>query len=257
MKGFFIKKAFFDGWDNLIAMVVLNLIYVAFFLALLGALTLFGSMNVFAYVLLLLIIFLWCLAKGGVAGASYEWSNYKSSTFSAFKEGFVRNIRHSLLYFGLMVVEFLMFIVVLPFYAGMQGVFPLIVSVILFWVELIFLMAIPYYFPLMSRLPGDRPLKTLKKCFIVMADNIGFSVFLLFYNIICLVLTLSTFGLIPGVAGMQLAKQDAVKLIMFKYDYMEENADADRKHIPWDDLLYEEREKVGPRSLKSMIFPWK
>ena len=32
MKGFFIKKAFFDGWDNLIAMVVLNLIYVALFL---------------------------------------------------------------------------------------------------------------------------------------------------------------------------------------------------------------------------------
>ena len=257
MKGFFIKKAFFDGCDNLIPMVVLNLIYIAFFLGALGSLTLFGSMNVLAYALLLIILLLWCLAKGGVAGAGYEWSNYKSSTFSAFKEGFVRNIRHSLLYFLIMLLQALMIIVVLPFYASMQGAFPLIISVILFWVEVVFFMAIPYYFPLMSRLPGDRPLKTLKKCFIVLVDNLGFSVFLLIYNIICLVLTISTFGLIPGVAGMQLAKQDAVKLIMFKYDYMEENADADRKHIPWDDILYEEKEKIGPRSLKSMIFPWK
>ena len=56
---------------------------------------------------------------------------------------------------------------------------------------------------------------------------------------------------------MQLASQDAMKLLMFKYDYLDENPDADIKHIPWDDLLYDEREKVGPRSLKSMIFPWK
>ena len=31
MKGFFIKKAFFDGWDNLIGMVLLNIVYIAIF----------------------------------------------------------------------------------------------------------------------------------------------------------------------------------------------------------------------------------
>jgi len=45
--------------------------------------------------------------------------------------------------------------------------------------------------------------------------------------------------------------------MMYKYDYLEAEADADRKHIPWDELLYEERESVGNRSLKNMIFPWK
>jgi hypothetical protein len=56
---------------------------------------------------------------------------------------------------------------------------------------------------------------------------------------------------------MLLASSDAIKLMMYKYDYLEAEADADRKHIPWDELLYEERESVGNRSLKNMIFPWK
>jgi hypothetical protein len=42
-----------------------------------------------------------------------------------------------------------------------------------------------------------------------------------------------------------------------KYDYLEENPRADRKHIPWETLLREERERVGKRTLKGMIFPWK
>jgi hypothetical protein len=33
--------------------------------------------------------------------------------------------------------------------------------------------------------------------------------------------------------------------------------DADRRHIPWEELLAEDREKTGTRSLRSFIFPWK
>ena len=66
-----------------------------------------------------------------------------------------------------------------------------------------------------------------------------------------------TMGLVPGVAGMSLAGQDAVKLLMLKYDYIEDNPDCDRKHLPWADILFDEEEKIGPRSFKNMIFPWK
>ena len=257
MKGFFIKKAFFDGWDNLIAMVVFNLAYVALFLLSLFALTLSADMSLFSYVLLLVILLVGNVLMGGVSSATYEWSNYHSSTFSAFKEGIGRNIKHSLFYFLLQLFQLLLVFFVLPFYFGNSGSFFMIISVILCWVEIILLLSLPFYFPLMQRLPGDRPLKTFKKCFIILLDNFGFSVFFGIYNLICTLLTVFTFGLIPGIAGLQLAKQDAIKLLMFKYDYLEENADADRRHIPWDDLLYEEREKLGPRTIKNMIFPWK
>ena len=133
----------------------------------------------------------------------------------------------------------------------------IIISVMLFWVEIIIVLCLPYYFPLMNHLPADRPLKTARKCFIIVGDNFGFTIFFLFYNLICTALSILTMGIIPGITGMQLAAEDAVRLLMMKYDYLEENPDADRKHIPWDELIYEEREKVGPRSFKSMIFPWK
>ena len=38
---------------------------------------------------------------------------------------------------------------------------------------------------------------------------------------------------------------------------LEANPDATKKDINWEDLLYEEKQLVGPRSLKNMIFPWK
>jgi hypothetical protein len=37
MTGFFIKKAFFDGWDNLISMVVHNLGFLLILLAFMGS----------------------------------------------------------------------------------------------------------------------------------------------------------------------------------------------------------------------------
>ena len=44
MIGFFLKKAFFDGWDNLIGMVIHNLGFLLVVLALMGGLSL-GEVN--------------------------------------------------------------------------------------------------------------------------------------------------------------------------------------------------------------------
>ena len=46
MTGFFIKKAFFDGWDNLISLVVLNLGYLVVLLTLYGSLEEIGRAHV-------------------------------------------------------------------------------------------------------------------------------------------------------------------------------------------------------------------
>ncbi|MCF6336254.1 MAG: hypothetical protein L3J12_10990, partial [Spirochaetales bacterium] len=77
------------------------------------------------------------------------------------------------------------------------------------------------------------------------------------YSLIVLSLSVFTAFLIPGVTVILLAHQTAVKLRLYKYDYLEENKDTGRKNIPWNTLLFDEREKVGKRTLKGMIFPWK
>jgi hypothetical protein len=63
--------------------------------------------------------------------------------------------------------------------------------------------------------------------------------------------------LFPGPAGILLFLDEAMRLRLLKYDWLEANPDANRRKIPWDALLIEEREKTGTRSLKSFIFPWK
>jgi len=52
---------------------------------------------------------------------------------------------------------------------------------------------------------------------------------------------------------VSLASATAVRLRMKKYEYLKQNPVADKHHIPWDELLKEEKERVGKRTFKGMI----
>jgi hypothetical protein len=68
-------------------------------------------------------------------------------------------------------------------------------------------------------------------------------------------------GLIPGAAGILLAQQNAFRLLMYKYDWLETQSEEEylkaRKNVPWDELLAEDMESLGPRTFRNFIFPWK
>ena len=206
---------------------------------------------------IVLCLLAYSIVMGGTAGAAYNWSCYKGDSWAAFRHGIGRNIRHSLLFFVLVLLFLANILLIIPFYLSIGGPVGFIISLVLAWVEIALALTLPYYFPLMNLLPADRPLKTFRKCFIILLDNLGFSVFFALYNAACVAISLCTLGLVPGMAGLQLLAQDAMKLVMMKYDWLDANPDGDRRHLPWADILYDEKEKVGPRSLRSMIFPWK
>jgi hypothetical protein len=63
--------------------------------------------------------------------------------------------------------------------------------------------------------------------------------------------------LLPGPAGMLLLMDEALRLRLRKYDYLEANPRADRRKIPWKELLEEDVELTGTRTLRNFIFPWK
>jgi hypothetical protein len=257
MTGFFIKKAFFDSWDNLISLVVLNLGYLVVLLALYGALELLAIFPFGGLAVAIVALALHSFYNGAVAVHTREYAWYIRPGFSEFKGAFAKIWRHAILHFiiNLLLVTVMMFVI--PFYLSYDSIVAFVVAVIVFWVALAFLLAMMYFYPLAVQMPDDKPLKTLKKSLVIVADNLGFSLFFGIYHIFNLVLTVLFATIIPGVAGIQLSRQVAVKLLMFKYDYIEAHPDTDRKHLPWEELLFEEREKVGTRTLKGMIFPWK
>ena len=92
-------------------------------------------------------------------------------------------------------------------------------------------------------------------------DNTGFSIFMALYTIILGALSILPIGFFPSIAGIGIAKANAFRLRMYKYDYLEEHPELktprERRNIPWEELIFEDRETLGPRKLRSFLFPWK
>jgi hypothetical protein len=257
MIGFFIKKAFFDGWDNLITLVILNLGYLVVLGTFYGAVELFQVSTGLAILVAIIALALNSLYTGVICYQSHSFVHGRKVGFSHFKEGLGVMAKHAALHLLFSVVIVTIVIFVIPFYLSYGSIGTFILAVILFWVVLIGLLAMLYYYPLSIQMPQDAPLKTLKKSFIIVADNIGFSIFFGIYQIVVFILSIFFATIMPGVAGLQNSKTVAVSLLMLKYDFLEDNPNTKRRDIPWEELLFDEREKVGHRSLRSLIFPWK
>ncbi len=91
-----------------------------------------------------------------------------------------------------------------------------------------------------------------------MFDNPFAGIFIFIYGFILFILSIPTMGLLPpGLASIGILIDTTVHMYELKYDYLENNPEADRKKIPWAELTYELNEIIGPRSLRGMIFPWK
>jgi hypothetical protein len=143
------------------------------------------------------------------------------------------------------------------YYSRITGLLGLLAAAMLFWISLGVYLSLLWFFPVRNRLSGGFR-KLLKKSMLIMFDNVGIS---LFTGIIIVPLNLILWPLTAfaafGPAGIQLYTDAALRLLMFKYDWLETHPDAKRKDVPWFELLPDEQERVGKRTLKGMIFPWK
>ena len=81
------------------------------------------------------------------------------------------------------------------------------------------------------------------------------------YNFVLLALSVLCIGFFPSMSGLLIANTNALRILLYKYDYLEEHPELktkkERRQIPWDDLIAEDREILGPRKLRSFLFPWK
>ncbi len=257
MIGFFIKKAFFDAWDNLIGIVVSNLGFLLVLIVFSLGMQYVGTSAILFIVTLVVSISLFSFHSVGVANLTLNYSNYKRVGFAGYKEGLKLFTTHALFFSLYNIAIIVLATIVMPFYLGFGNYLGLFLGVVTFWILITALLANQYFLPLMSRFTGDTPLKTFKKSFIMALGNLGVTIFLFFYNIIQLVLTFVTAGLMFNFTGIYLANQDAFKLLLLKLDWLDENPEESIKSVNWEDILYDERENVGHRTFKNMIFPWK
>jgi uncharacterized membrane protein YesL len=257
MTGFTIKKAFFDFWDNLFTIILLNAGFI-----LLAGIPLFlpywlypihGWASIAAFVAGVLLLFVYASAASLMCR---DMADYRRPGFPDFI-AYLKDGWFSGLAFGVITaVHLVLLLVAFPVYGAMRNFIGLAAMVFIFWFSVLWLLASLYYFPLRARLDRNVP-KILRKCFLLLFDNTAFTVFLGSGAVLIIAVSFFAAFLIPGPAAVLVWVHAGFKLRLLKYDYLEKNPGADRKNIPWETLIAEEREKVGPRTLKGMIFPWK
>lgn len=258
MLGFTIKKAFFDLWDNLLQVALLNLGFIAVTAIAFSVTNLLAQVDTFIAALLIptVIIFVTVTYLGGTSLATRDMVDYDLPEFRQFLRYFRDALPAAAVLAAIYVVQFFITSIAVPFYVQIDNIFGLAALVFLFWASVIWLLASQFFLPIRSRLDTSIK-KILKKCFLVFFDNPGFSIAMAIGALLLSAVSLPLALLIPGPAGVMLWLQSGFKIRLMKYDYLEEHPEADRRKVPWDALLIDEQQKVGKRTLKGMIFPWK
>ena len=256
MIGFLIKKTFFDLWDNLFRAALINLGFIASAAIPVLIPPLLNSFPIMALILLCLGI-IWCFIYLAAAALSLKAvSDYGSFGFADFfrnlKTAWPAGVVAGLLVFA----AYLLVTLVIPFYLAMNSMVGLLFSAIIFWTLVVGVLSLQFFLPIRSRL-DNKISKAIKKSFLIFFDNPLFCIFSFLHNMVILAVSLFLALLFPGPAGILLYLDEALRLRLLKYDWLEANPDANRRKIPWEVVLIEEQEKTGTRSFKNFIFPWK
>jgi hypothetical protein len=261
MIGFLVKKGFFDLWDNLFRAALINLGFIASLAIPVFLPGLFVSIPVLSLAVIFLGV-LWCFVYLAAAALSLKAvSDYGSFGFGDFFRNLKAGWPAGVLMGALVFLLWILVTVAIPFYLSMNSLIGLLLAAVIFWTLVVACLSLQFFFAIRARL-DTKLTKVFKKCFIIFFDNPGFCIFSFFYNLIMLGLSVFLAFLFPGPAGILLNLDEALRLRLLKYDWLEANPPAEgervkRRKVPWDTLLIDERERTGTRSLRSFIFPWK
>ena len=256
MIGFLIKKAFFDFWDNLLKVVIINIgVVVLLGIGVWGPFLLRANLLP-AFIVFFIVFAAFHIYIGAASMFMRRLVDYESPTMKDFFS-YVQEIWKSGLFLSFIsTAQVILIIIGFPFYLSIGGMLGIGALSIIFWASIAWWLASQYFFSIRVRLDTKFG-KIFKKCFIVFIDNTGFSIFLGLATIVIFVISVLTAFLLPGFAGIIIWHQAAFKLRLYKYDHLEANPNANKKNIPWNKLLKEDRERVGKRTLRGMVFPWK
>jgi hypothetical protein len=260
MTWFLLKKTFFDLWDNAFRIAMLNIGFIAsfaFFLLVHRLLEVFSPLPSAVSGVIFLLASVWCSIYLAAAAMSVKnISDYSCFGFNDFFGAFRRVWKTGIVSGLVFCAEALLLTFIIPFYLLMNSTAGLLIASLLFWTLVLLLTVFQYFFAAHARL-GAGSVKIIKKCFSLFIDNPLFFIGTMFLSLLFLVLSAVSAFLLPGPAGVLLFLDEALRLRLLKYEWLEQNSGADRRYIPWDTVLAEEREKTGQRTMRGLLFPWK
>ena len=252
-----IKKTFFDLWDHLFFALAVNLVFTLAVLGLASLSFLFQGLGPVGLFVFLPIPFLVASVLGGLATFwARDIAVQGSARFSDVLPHLARSWRPSLAFGAAWIVLAAGFLFGIPFYTSLNPIVGFVFGVIMAW-AVFFGAGMGLFYPGLNAQVEPKIGKLVKKSFLVFLANPWASLVMVIVLALSLVLSAVTLGFFPGILGISVWLQVCFKFIMAKYEWIEANPEADHKKVPWSAILAEDMEKVGPRSFKSLIFPWK
>lgn len=279
MFGFFVKKNFWDSWENIGHIVIVNMVPLAVVVALsfLG-LNLFSSESQVSYVSLKFFLFI--MLASVLLSVCFFAEGKNALGIASFGKGsfaeYIKSIPHVLkdavllgVVIGLLICVAL---ISLPYYYRMwrpvaedgssaqtYNFMGLVLMAFIGWFLLLTFLALQWFVPLQA-MQGNKFIKALKKCYILLFDNLWFTVGVAAVNLFTVFLTVLSLGILGSVAGTVLTWTNALRLRMYKYDWQEVNpglSQQELRNVPWKELLERDVATFGPHSFKSFFFPWR
>ena len=271
MFGFILKKNFCDGWDNLFSVVVVNVLFLismvgivilsSFVTSRLGDETTNMTFYLIQTGIMLLGLFIACIISFSYGELAAKIANFEGIHFLDFFKKIPGVLKDAALFSLLITLIVFVSVYSIHFYVIQnQTLISLFIGALIFWIDIFIALALQWFVAIRSTFHNPF-FKCIKKCFIILMDNTGFSLFMAFYNLLLAAISILPIGFFPSIAGINIAKLNAFRLRLYKYDYLEEHPELktprERRNIPWEDLIFEDREALGPRKLRSFLFPWK
>ncbi|MBQ9537779.1 MAG: hypothetical protein IJU95_00785 [Treponema sp.] len=271
---FLIKKNFCDIWDNLFHLMVINLFIVlsaAICLAVVMLMAALPGPAVLKDLSMFVSLAFFCVVMGILFFAegdnALKIASFEGAKLSRYFGNILPSIKDGALFGLYLALVVAIALVSMPYYFhvwipedGSQGsLLGLLMMSLVFWFIIITVLSLQYFLPVRSMMHnGFR--KCLKKSYMIFFDNTAFTIGLGFLNLVNIAVAVFSFGILNGAATVTVSCTEALRLLMYKYDWYEVNpglTKEQRKDVPWDDLIANDKKMLGPRRWKSFLFPWK
>ncbi len=256
MVGFLIKKAFFDLWDNIVSITLMNIASVFLVLGFFILPSVLGLPSAYLPFYLIPGIVVINFFFSAVCRYTLDIADYKKSGLPVFFRYLRGCWKQSLITSVVSLLLVGVFLFILPFSLASDSILFLAVGGISFWIWLTVFLAVLYFLPATVRLKKSM-WQGLRFALSFIFDNTAFCFFMLLAGLVILAVSVFLVFLLPGLAAFFLFFNVGFKLRLYKYVWLEAHPGADRKKIPWDELIAQDYERVGKRTLRGMIFPWK
>lgn len=256
MLKFFLKKSFYDGWDNVLALAgfngaLLGIAAVGVWLPSLSGSPALGAAGLAV-----------ATAAGSVwwsvaAHAFWRVADFKTIGIEDLKAALGAGWAPGLQLGGVVAASVLLASVAFPFYASLGGFFGLFATSLAFWLFASLWLTLQYFLPLKAA-RGAPFVETMRTSFLLFLDAPAFALASAIDGALCVALSPVVAFLLPGPAAAVLVSCEATRLRLRRMDWLAGRSGGGKPgRTPWPELLADDAEALGERGLKDLLFPWK